>query len=231
MKDDIYVGYKVYGYDFPNEIKIIYDTLGNQYAIPSTYKTETIAEEILFVAGKGTLSKTFAGEAASFGNTIGFKGIKGSTECSITWEEGYPYCVNHYVRYDTRYIDGKALVPASFVPPDVIDGRDFCIYAERMDGVTQSQCKHIPLDASMTTDDSTTSITVVVKDFATDIVIPDASVYIDDVYKGKTDSTGSLTIASITAGNHSIRLTASGYLDSDEDELANDTFTVNATSN
>lgn len=40
---------------------------------------------------------------------------------------------------------------------------------------------------------------------------PSAKVWIDDVYYGKTDSTGSLTINTVAAGAHSLKLRADGF--------------------
>jgi hypothetical protein len=65
-----------------------------------------------------------------------------------------------------------------------------------------------------------------VKDFATDVIIPNADVVVDGISRGSTDADGIITIIGISVGDHTIKITASNYLDSDEDELANDTFTV-----
>ena len=72
----------------------------------------------------------------------------------------------------------------------------------------------------------TTTITVNVTDYITGTDIESVSVYIDDVYKGRTDANGDLEIVGIELGGHSIKMKATGYTDSDEDELLNDYILV-----
>lgn len=69
-------------------------------------------------------------------------------------------------------------------------------------------------------------ITITVKDYITDAAVSGASVYIDGTLKGTTDTEGNLNISSIAVGEHTIKITKSGYENSDIDTLANDTFTV-----
>jgi len=56
--------------------------------------------------------------------------------------------------------------------------------------------------------------------------IPNASVTIDNVYQGVTDANGIILINDITQGTHTLLATASGYVDTDQDALLNDSFTV-----
>jgi len=67
---------------------------------------------------------------------------------------------------------------------------------------------------------------ICVKDYVSLVVQEDAYIYIDGVMRGQTDEDGCLLVRNLEAGAHTIRITKSGYLDSDEDDLANDEFTV-----
>lgn len=57
------------------------------------------------------------------------------------------------------------------------------------------------------------SLTVYVKDSNTKEMISDASVYLDDNYKGKTGSEGKLIISGIYEGSHIVKVTKLGYED------------------
>lgn len=69
-------------------------------------------------------------------------------------------------------------------------------------------------------------VTIVAKDFLTNENIVGASVYVDGYYKGVTDSDGRLYVGTMDAGEHTVRIVASGYTSTDGDTLENDTFIV-----
>jgi hypothetical protein len=71
------------------------------------------------------------------------------------------------------------------------------------------------------------NIVIHVHDFATgDTPLENVTVYIDGVSKGTTNASGELTITDVEVGGHSIKLTHATYVDSDEDEIANDFIMV-----
>lgn len=76
------------------------------------------------------------------------------------------------------------------------------------------------------TTSSQKNITMKVIDHGTYTGISNASVYIDNNYEGKTDEDGYITIEGITTGDHELLVTADGYINTDEDVLANDSFHV-----
>jgi len=80
------------------------------------------------------------------------------------------------------------------------------------------------------TDDSALrrDITLNVKDWATEVDVSGVTVYVDGTWKGSTDGDGNISLSNITVGDHTLRLTKSGYLNSDLDDLANDSFTVSS---
>ena len=53
-----------------------------------------------------------------------------------------------------------------------------------------------------------------------------AVVFIDGLEVGTTDADGELAVENIRTGDHSLFVTCSGYLDTDQDNLNNDSFTV-----
>ena len=98
---------------------------------------------------------------------------------------------------------------------------------DNKDGDILSVSKSVTKNDSMQTETSK-NLVLVVKDFATEVAVQGASVYADGSYRGYTNSDGELYLYNIAIGDHTIKLIAAGYLDSDEDELANDTFTVSS---
>jgi len=71
-------------------------------------------------------------------------------------------------------------------------------------------------------------ITINITDYATEVDLEGATVYVDGSSKGTTDSDGNVDVNNVSVGDHTLRITKSGYLNSDLDDLANDTFTVTA---
>ncbi len=69
-------------------------------------------------------------------------------------------------------------------------------------------------------------ITIYVTDYATDISLDGVEVRVDGVYKGVTGADGSIDLKNMAVGDHTLTLKKSGYLNSELDDLANDTFTV-----
>ena len=72
----------------------------------------------------------------------------------------------------------------------------------------------------------TRTIILNVNDYITTDDIEGVSVWIDDTLKGTTDGNGDITITSIGIGYHTLKMTKTGYLDSDADELFNDWINV-----
>ena len=68
----------------------------------------------------------------------------------------------------------------------------------------------------------TRTITIRVTDYVDSSELETVSVYLDTVLKGTTDANGEISIASVTVGGHELKLTKTGYTDSDADTLYND---------
>jgi len=74
----------------------------------------------------------------------------------------------------------------------------------------------------------TTTVTLIYKDFVTGEVISDVIVSVDGEGRGSTDSTGKITIHGITTNIvHTLKASREGYLTTDSDSLANDSFIIN----
>jgi hypothetical protein len=69
-------------------------------------------------------------------------------------------------------------------------------------------------------------ITINITDYVSGVNLDGASVWIDGSYEGQTDTNGLLNVANVPVGDHTIKITKPGFQDSDQDNLANDTFTV-----
>ena len=72
----------------------------------------------------------------------------------------------------------------------------------------------------------TRNITISIKDYVSDADVATAAVFIDNVSKGNTDANGEIDITGITVGTHTLKITKTGYVDSDADELLNDYLVV-----
>jgi hypothetical protein len=71
------------------------------------------------------------------------------------------------------------------------------------------------------------TVVIHVQDFADGVTdLETVTVYLDGVSKGTTNASGELTIADVEVGGHSVKLTKASYVDSDEDEIANDFIMV-----
>jgi len=93
------------------------------------------------------------------------------------------------------------------------------------EGVFQEE---ITITMSVPTEDEETTdrtIQLLVVDHSELTPIASAYVYFDGNLKGQTDENGYITVET-TAGSHNLLITASGYLDTNEDELSNDTIVI-----
>jgi len=87
----------------------------------------------------------------------------------------------------------------------------------------------VVIDVSSGTPDDTSQPSIVVvqaKDFCTDLPIESATVYVNDVLIGQTDINGKVQVGLMNPGSHSVRIAASGYIATEVDDLANDSFTI-----
>ncbi len=70
-------------------------------------------------------------------------------------------------------------------------------------------------------------ITLVYKDFVTGESIAEAKVWVDDKYIGQTNDSGEIEVKQVSSNvKHSAKASKSGYLTTDSDSLANDTFMI-----
>jgi len=69
-------------------------------------------------------------------------------------------------------------------------------------------------------------VVMTVRDACTRETLPDAHIYINDNYTGKTDSEGLIRLGSMKSGVYNLRITKDGYQPTDTDNINNDSFTV-----
>jgi hypothetical protein len=65
-------------------------------------------------------------------------------------------------------------------------------------------------------------ITIRVTDYVDDDELLGVTVWLDGVNQGTTDVNGEIDIHGVTVGGHELKLTKTGYIDSDLDTLFND---------
>jgi hypothetical protein len=53
-----------------------------------------------------------------------------------------------------------------------------------------------------------------------------ATIYLNGTNKGYSDSNGRLVISGLYAGTYTLKITKTGYQDTDDDDLENDSITV-----
>ena len=70
------------------------------------------------------------------------------------------------------------------------------------------------------------SVVINIKNYCTDAVVEGAKVYVDGALRGTAGADGLVSVGSLAAGSHQLRVTAAGYIDSDQDDLVNEQFTV-----
>ena len=73
---------------------------------------------------------------------------------------------------------------------------------------------------------ATRDITIHVADYIDASELQTVTVWIDSVNKGTTDASGELDVDGVAVGGHTLKLTKTGYLDSDADTLLNDYIMV-----
>ena len=177
-----------------------------------------ITEQIIFNEGKGTLTYPFNG-----GGTYNWLSQKGSGRIqfqkdqnivSIPLNTEYPSAIA-IISYSYSKSKGR-----SFVPVDYPDG-DFYVHLQRINGALLSVSKRVKNVMI-----GTKNILIVIKDFTSEITLEGVDVYVDGAFAGTTTTSGSLFLQKIAVGNHTIKITKQGYLSSDADVLANESFVV-----
>jgi len=69
-------------------------------------------------------------------------------------------------------------------------------------------------------------VTIEITDYISGVDLETVSVWVDGVLKGTTDASGELLVEDLALGGHTLKLTKTGYTDSDADTLLNDYFVV-----
>ena len=105
-----------------------------------------------------------------------------------------------------------------------VAGGDHYFYLLQNAALAYSHMITISLDDYDTT--SPVDVVLVVREYTTDVLLSGAAVKINGVSVGNTDSDGRINIGSKPIGRYTIKITKSGYVDSDLDDLENDSFIV-----
>jgi hypothetical protein len=219
-------------YGDPDQIKRSFSSEGFPVTINTTVGyASKIEEQLNFVDKQASLSgEYFSGMQltptganpdlyftegsgqSSTGNTVIFSVKKYSKKVTIDCDQKYVFAK---AEYNTYGYEGSVNVNTTFSGEltTYVETNSEKLYsiATKFDDLFGSEHRRITLN---------------VKDYTSDVSVSKANVYIDGTFYGTTDADGSLTIPFISTGDHKIKILADGYLSSDKDELANDTFTV-----
>jgi hypothetical protein len=230
------VKFRIWG-PFWNHVEKCFDSVYN-ICTPIGIKLEgntrtfdVVDEELCFSNGSANLSRPYYSDGSVVWETPETRKLLFTSGTTVVKIAGYnsldfskPFSIGR-VCYKSNYIVGNASVPKGYA------ATNYYVYLQKKQRVGSDGKLIDPefLSISKTVSNpivGTKDIAILVKDFATDVVIPNAHIVIDGNWGGMTDENGLLTLKSVTVGDHKIVITATGYLNSDEDELANDTFTI-----
>jgi hypothetical protein len=225
-----YLYVKVYG----QGLRSMETSSGATPSLKEQTQVETITESITISDGTGSTSKPIGGGLVTVSSpppfsTAGMRYTRNTKEIEIRGfadEPSIPITVS-YSTYVTTYM---FKLSTSYKESTVV-------FWGTIKSIGNSRCTSkatITLSIPANADGGGSSsalkqdITINIKDYVTSVNVSSATVYIDGVYAGGTDASGLLDVPNISVGDHTIRITASGYQDSDLDDLANDTFTVSS---
>jgi len=173
--------------------------------VNSTYITsgqETITEEINLKYGSGN---------RSLPDLDGIKSVYDASQADNPLSK-------KTVTYSTRYKDYDLFT-------DTAGQHTLLFYFE--DKSASYMFNFSAVDPTIPPEPEYTTPTIRIKNYITKAVVSGATIYIDGENKGVTDSEGELTLPAMEIGTtHDIKIIRSGYKDSDQDRLENDTFTV-----
>jgi len=69
-------------------------------------------------------------------------------------------------------------------------------------------------------------VVMTIRDACTKDTLPDATIYINERYIGKSDASGIIRLGSMKKGTYALKITKDCYQPTDEDNIRNDSFTV-----
>jgi len=82
-------------------------------------------------------------------------------------------------------------------------------------------------DGNVPGDVSQPSIVIIgPKSFCTSLPVPGSSVYVDGTLRGVSDPSGNLVVGLLAAGSHTLKIVSPGFIDTDADDLSNDSFVI-----
>lgn len=227
---------RVFG-DFPSASGNLGDpTFTNSAGVSVSAKgnssSEAKSETVTFSNGSATLSYPVGARSSSSVYDIDWQ-AEGIGNPAVRWINGSKKLYSTALYDDDEYKNATAIIAYytsyqdyTFQIPPSYTGTSFSV------SVSFGNCESgdeetLSIDISnVGTSSEFRDITVTVKDYVTGTAISGASVWIDNVSKGTTNASGLLNVSNVSVGDHTIKITASGYEDSDLDDLSNDSFVV-----
>ncbi len=205
----------------PSIIKSKFCSSGNEVSISATGVGywEDISEVLTFTDGVANLSFPMFQDLTLTPTTFNPSKLNGFTceqySKEITLDEPFDKYMFATAQYKSYYYDGSVSVPTTY-------SGEFTVYVQTVCGELLSLSTNI-VDLFS---GEYRRVTLNIADYTSEVAVGSAKVYIDGNYRGTTSTNGVLIIPYLQTGDHTIRIVAPGYQDSDDDELANETFTV-----
>lgn len=205
----------VYGVWIPT----LYESDGSRASFVYTTE-ERITEEIVMVNGQGTLSKPFYSDFNISGYNIArwdsssVTTTVGSTAISAPVDGDSEYYVHVSVWYFTRRSRYRVAVRENW-------NRSTYYVWGKPEG-----CDNMVYLSISVSEQGTDDVVLNVSNWASGVDVSGVDVEIDGVWVGQSDSNGNISVAGLALGDHTVKLTKDGYLQSDLDDIENSSFTV-----
>lgn len=185
------------------------DSFTEYFAVNTKYKTVKY-ETLQYIPNSGSIAYSWLGQ--DNGN-VTFDGRKVNLPSGLYF--GYLK-----ISYETDIL----LYTLDNVPSDYSE-QSICVFFVNTDLVSANYIVRLNQDDIELEDNP--SVSIVVKDFTSEDIVPGTIVQVDGETVGVTDANGYCYIGILSKGRHDLKLIPPApYLDSDLDGLANDWFTI-----
>jgi len=190
---------------------------------PALVKTSESSEDedVIFSNGVATLAYPVKGWDNFTPWAYGFHQIRpsltpNSNQLTMSlWIGSAEYfSVSANIKYRTAYTEYQVDIPGSWL------STSFEVWFT-FSGCTEMKKLSIPVSVGGSKD-----VALNVSNWASGVNISEVDVEVDGDWAGQTDIDGNINLTGVSVGDHAVKLTKDGYLQSDLDDIENSTFTV-----
>ena len=205
-----------------------WDSGGGTVSIVGGTDWDMYEEDIIFISGVATITYPVACAAVSSTTNISFVWqrhayysmatsiIKGTNQVTLNaavGATGRNYALTATATYLRCWTEYKVTVPSNYTNSQFVVMFD----------IPGCGSKSITISVS---EIGTQNVVLNISNWSSSTNVNEVDVEIDGAWAGKTDSNGNISVAGIAKGDHTVKLTKDGYLQSDLDDIENSTFTV-----